>query len=147
MARIAHLKLKSKLNKYDLMNINITLLAIVGITQESELFSGLTWFLDFIKYLILLISILILFLQYRERKVSIRSGLIIFGIITVLAYTCVQTRNYSFLLICLFLLTGRATTIENFLKRSLDILILFGGGTHIPMANQLFYTVWDDRIY
>lgn len=126
MARIA--RLKSKLNIYDLMNFNITLLAMVGITQASELFSDLMWFSDFIKYLILLISILILFLQCIERKVLIGSGLIIFGIITVLAYTCVQTRNYSFLLICLFLITGRATTIENFLKRSLDILILFGGG-------------------
>lgn len=126
--RTIRLKIKSRVTKTDIQDINITLLAIVSIMQASEIFYKTDWLIGSIKYLILVLSIVILCLQYVDRKVSIRSTFLIAGVTTVLAYTCIRTRNFSFFLICLFLITGKSTTIDNFVRRSLNVLIIFGGG-------------------
>lgn len=124
------LNAKSRITKTDIQNINITLLAIVGIMQASEIFFKTNWLVDAIKYLILVLSIAVLFLQYTERKVSIRSTVLIAGISSIIVYTCTRTQNFSFLLIYFFLITGKSMTIDNFIRRSLKVLIILGGGTY-----------------
>lgn len=122
------MKQKTIVTKSNLQNLNITLLAVSGIMQASAVFAFLGWLVDGLKYLILILSLLVVFLQYADKRLSIRSSLIISAISAAIAYTCIQTGNFSFLLICLFLITARSTTVDNFVKRSLDVLIILGGG-------------------
>ena len=145
---------KSKVTKTDIENVSIALLALVGIMQTSEIFYVWDEFIDAIKFLIFLLSIVVLYLQLADLMLSYRSFARMLFIVGILTYTCIRTKNFSFLLICLFLLTGRSTTIENFVKRSLKILIIFGGGhillwcvnTIIPLGLTIYTNESERRI-
>lgn len=125
---IFKIKVKTKINKDDLESVSITLLAIVGIMQASELFFTCVRLSDILKYLILLLSLAVIFLQFRERNITSRNMIWMMFIACIIAYTCISIDNFSFQLICLFLLTGKSTSIDNFVRRSLKVLIILGGG-------------------
>lgn len=124
---IFKIKLKTKVNKENIESVSITLLAIAGILQVSKLFYTWDWQSDFFKYLVLLLSVLVIFLQFKERKITGHNLILMVFIACIIVYTCICTSNFSFLLICSFLLTGQSTSIENFVKRNLKILVIFGG--------------------
>lgn len=136
------MKHKSRITKTDIENINITLLAMVGILQSSEIFSVWSGVVDIIKVLIAMLSAMVICLQLADGKVSYRSFFLTVVIALIIVYTCVHTENFSFMLICLFLLTGKSTSIDNFVNRSLKILIWLGGGAYYTMVHKLRATYW-----
>lgn len=124
-------KLKLQITKQNILNGNIILLGITGIMQSSMIFEKYTVLIDILKWIILFQGIVIFLMQCIESFTY--ANLIITTIISALIiYTCICTSNFSFLLICIFLVTAKSISIEKFIRYSYNIL-KFGGLLHVVL--------------
>lgn len=114
-------RFNQKVTKDVILNWSVILLAVTGILQDSMVFNQCGILIDILKWILLIQNALVFLLQFAE-IFTFNNVIKTVTLSLLVMYTCVRTSNYSFLLVCMFLVIAKSITIQEFIKYSLNIL-------------------------
>lgn len=117
-------KINFKITDNDLLKFAVALMCISGMLQSSAVFESWTIVINGLKYMVPVIGAFIVFLRHNTetRLVYIIKSILISGIILL---TCVLTQDYSFLLVCIILVLSKTLNINELIRISLNVLVVF----------------------
>lgn len=117
-------KINWKVTDNDLLKLAVILMCASGMLQSSVIFNSWTVVIDGMKYMVPIIGMFIVFLR---RNTGTKLSYILKSILisSIIALTCFLTNDYSFLLVCIILVLSKNIKIDDFIRISLNVLVIF----------------------
>lgn len=116
-----------KVKEIDILKFAIILMCVSGMMQASVVFTSWTIVISVLKYMVSILGMFIVLLRLNT-STYLTYILKVILISTIIMLTCLLTKDYSYLLVCIILVLSRDLKIDDFVKISLKIVTLFGGG-------------------
>lgn len=116
-----------KVREIDILKFAIILMCVSGMMQASVVFTSWTIVISVLKYMVSILGMFIVLLRLNT-STYLTYILKVILISTIIMLTCLLTKDYSYLLVCIILVLSRDLKIDDFVKISLKIVTLFGGG-------------------
>ena len=109
-------------NQHELFHFNVILLVLADWMQGSLLFQNALFIVEILKYTALASGMLAFYLEYRSGLKQ--TEMIRLCFIVLLAFmTCIKTKNMSYLLIVLIIVTAKNININDFIKTDLRVSV------------------------
>lgn len=143
----------TRVSETGFVKICVLLMCIASILQDSMIFQSWNILINACKYMIPMLGILV-FIIKAMRVASFKSFLLICIVCATIIVTCIQSGDYSYLLVCIILILSQRLKINDFVNISYRTLII-GGGLHIllwlincviNLGYPVFYNVSEGRI-
>lgn len=116
-----------KVREIDILKFAIILMCVSGMMQASVVLTSWTIVISVLKYMVSILGMFIVLLRLNT-STYLTYILKVILISTIIMLTCLLTKDYSYLLVCIILVLSRDLKIDDFVKISLKIVTLFGGG-------------------
>lgn len=142
-----------KVREIDILKLAIILMCVSGMMQVSVVFTSWTIVISALKYMVPILGIFVVLLRLNT-STYLTYILKVILISTIIMLTCLLTKDYSYLLVCIILVLSREIKIDDFVKISLRIVTLFGGGQIIlwlinrvvNLGYPIYYDLAEKRI-
>lgn len=148
-----NLKSNIKVSETDILKFAVMMMCISEMLQSSIIFQTWTFLINALKYMVPVLGLLVFFLKQRK-KTSIGIAFKSIVICAIILCTCLLTKDFSYLLVCIILVLSRNLKIDDFIKISLSVLMIFGGiqiliwiiNAIIGLGYPVYYNVTEKRI-
>lgn len=143
----------SKVTEKEILKLAILCMCISSMLQSSLLFQSWNLLIDLLKYAVLLFAALIIFIRIKKQtKLSYILKILILGLLVLI--TCLKTKNYSYMIVCIIILLSKKIEIKEYIKICYWTLLAFGGGQIIiwclnyifNFGYPVYYNVYEQRI-
>ena len=113
-----------KVTDNDLLKFAVFLMCVSEMLQTSVIFSSWTIVIDGLKYMVPIIGVFIVFLR-RHTSTHFTYILKCILVSSIIIITCFFTKDFSYFLVCIILVLSRYLKIDDFIRISFRVLIIF----------------------